>query len=390
VNLSLKRRIAISFIVANLIVLILAFTVFHFLNSLNKDIEELSLKSNQETMLNEEARISAVLILKYQRRILIQPTTEIVEKILTLCDSFIWQLQKLESIYQDKDIKTTLTKMISYVDSLKTFLNNANIYSRDITAFNSVAELSDKILDSFLEFQDYHMLQSNERDKKIKVILTESKKNMMITLIIAFLGSIILGLVIPGKIALPFKKIMHAIRELQENNFDVTIHYTQKDEIGELAGEMNKMITSFKRFDEIRAERIEVENRKFDVLASITHRYVIVSNYEGKIVYLNNRLFEALGLTSEEIIGKSITENIFPESLRHIFDLALKRHARIENEEITFKIKSKETHEIGEIEDKKEAEEKKDFHGFATVIPIRAKESSLDYYIMVISAEILA
>ncbi|MFI5391939.1 MAG: hypothetical protein ACHQYQ_11310, partial [Bacteriovoracales bacterium] len=104
-NLSLKRRVAISFIVANLIVLILAFTVFHFLNSLNKDIEELSLRSNQETMLNEEARISAVLILKYQRRILIQPTTEIVEKLLTLCDSFIWQLQKLESIYQDKDIK---------------------------------------------------------------------------------------------------------------------------------------------------------------------------------------------------------------------------------------------------------------------------------------------
>jgi PAS domain S-box-containing protein len=360
--------------VANLMVLILSFTVFHFLNSLNKDIEEISVRSNQETMLNEEARISAVLILKYQRKILVQPTQESVEKLISLCDSFTWQLQKLDSIHQAKDIKNTLTKMLSYVDSLKTFLNNANLFSRDVTAFNAVAELSDKILDSYLEFQDFHLLQSSERDKRIKNILSESKKNMMITLIIAFLGSILLGLVIPGKIALPFKKIMHAIRELQENNFDVVIYYTQKDEIGDLAREMNKMIISFKRFDELRTDRIEVENRKFDLLANISRKYVVVVNYEGNVVYLNNRLYEALGLSTEEVIGKNFKENILPESIRHCFDLALKRHTRIENEETSFKIKP---------------EGQPAFVGYSSVIPIRAKESTLDYYIMIISTEMI-
>jgi PAS domain S-box-containing protein len=374
VNLSLKRRVAISFIVANLMVLILSFTVFHFLNSLNKDIEEISVRSNQESLLNEEARISAVLILKYQRKILVQPTQEIIDKLISLCDSFTWQLQKLDSIYQEKDIKNALTKMLSYVDSLKTFLNNANLFSRDLTAFNAVAELSDKILDSYLEYQDLHLLQSSERDKRIKNILSESKKNMMITLIIAFLGSILLGLVIPGKIALPFKKIMHAIRELQENNFDVVIYYTQKDEIGDLAVEMNKMIASFKRFDDLRTERIEVENRKFDLLANISRKYVVVVNYEGNIVYLNNRLYEALGLSTEEVIGKNFNENILPESIRHCFDIALKRHTRIENEETTFKIKP---------------EGQPDFVGYSSVIPIRAKESTLDYYIMIISTEMI-
>ena len=48
-----------------------------------------------------------------------------------------------------------------------------------------------------------------------------------VTLIIGFLGTIILGLVVPGKIALPFKKIKDAIRELQECNFDVSIYYNQ-------------------------------------------------------------------------------------------------------------------------------------------------------------------
>ena len=60
--------------------------------------------------------------------------------------------------------------------------------------------------------------------KKIKEIINETKRNMMITLIIGFLGTIILALVVPGKIALPFKKIKDAIRELQDCNFDVSIY----------------------------------------------------------------------------------------------------------------------------------------------------------------------
>ena len=68
-NLSLKNRVAFSFIVANIVVLVLSFFVFHFLNSLNKDIESITVKSNKVTLLTDEIRISAVSILKYQRRI---------------------------------------------------------------------------------------------------------------------------------------------------------------------------------------------------------------------------------------------------------------------------------------------------------------------------------
>ena len=108
------------------------------------------------------------------------------------------------------------------------------------------------------------MSQEREKDKAIKEIISETKRNMMIVLIIGFLGTIVLGLVVPGKIALPFKKINDAIRELQDCNFDVSIYYKQEDEIGEIAREMNKMISSFKVFDELRTDRINVELRKFD------------------------------------------------------------------------------------------------------------------------------
>ncbi len=67
-NISLKKRIGASFIGANLMVLTIGFTVFYFLNSLNKRIEEITNNSNQISLLTDEIRISAVQILKTQKQ----------------------------------------------------------------------------------------------------------------------------------------------------------------------------------------------------------------------------------------------------------------------------------------------------------------------------------
>ena len=127
------------------------------------------------------------------------------------------------------------------------------------------------------------------------------------------------------KIALPFKKIKDAIRELQENNFDVSIYYTQDDEIGEISREMNKMIQSIKLFDELRTDRISVEKRKFDVLANMVKRPVLLANANSKIVYMNNQLYSLMQIQSDDIIGKEITETVMPDSIVESFELAIKK-----------------------------------------------------------------
>ena len=67
-NISLKKRISGSFALANLMVLVIGFTVFYFLNSLNKQIEDITNNTNQVSLLTDEIRISAVSILKMQKR----------------------------------------------------------------------------------------------------------------------------------------------------------------------------------------------------------------------------------------------------------------------------------------------------------------------------------
>ena len=388
--------------------LTLTFVVFNYLDSLNKDIETITFKSNRISLLTDDIRISAVTLLKYQRKILTsRPTTRQIDQIISLCESFTSQLSTLESIYKNVDAQRVVGQMLAYVDSLKLDMQKGTLMDRGGSGVAKVGELADKILESFSEFQDIQYIEAKERDKKIKVIVSETKRHMMIVLIIGFLFTIILALVIPGKIALPFKKVKDAIRELQECNFDVSIYYSQNDEIGEIASEMNKMIHSFKVFEELRADRISVENRKFDALANLVRRPVLVTDAKGKLIYMNNKSYQLLEVQSEDVIGKEMAESVIPSQIIESYELAIKRRSKIENAEVKILAKRKEeaapikennvseeglegeivdAGQIAELQEEKEPEYI--YQGYANVIPIRGKDSSLDYYLMVLSKDV--
>ena len=392
-NISLKKRIAASFILANVMVMTIGFTVFFYLNSLNKQIESITTNTNQINLLTDEIRISAVSILKMQKRILTnRASREDLEKLNALIDGFHSQLQRLDTFYSEVEIKTTISKMLGYVDSLKTLLSKVSLFDkRDNAGLSTISDLADKILEAFSEFQDIQYYQNEQRDKQIEEIIGETRRYMLIVLIITFLATILMSLVIPGKIALPFKKINDAVRELQDCNFDVSIYYDQEDEIGELARELNKMIANMKHFEELRTDRISVEHRKFDMLANMVKRNVLIANANGELIYLNNSMYRLLDVESEEVLNKNMTDTIIPQSIKEAYDLALKRRSKIENAEIvithkkTVEVENEETGEVEEI-----GEEVEVFNGFANVIPIRAKESDLDYYMMVLSEEMFA
>ena len=274
--------------------------------------------------------------------------------------------------------------MISYVDSLQTILGKVSPFDiRDDKGRAAVSKFADRILESFTEIQDIQFRQNQERDKQIKKIVGETRRYMLIDLIITFFATILLSLVIPGNVALPFKKINDAVRELQDCNFDVSIYYNKDDEIGELAKELNKMISSMKNFEDLRTDRISVERRKFDILANMVRRNVLIANANGELIYLNNQMYNQLNLDSDSILNKNISDTVISNDIKDAFELAIKRRSKIENHEICITHKKVEENEEGEaIETEEDV-----FNGYANVIPIRAKESALDYYMMVLSKE---
>jgi len=391
-NLSLRNRVAISFITATLVVLSLGLIIFYHLNSMNQEIKNISEKSGQINLSTEEVRISAVSILKYQRKILTnKATSDDIQNLISLCDGFSAQLHSADAVYHNAEISKIIAKMLGYVDSLKLVLGKASLFHRDTLGPTSIAELADKILEAFSEFQELQHSAIGEREKKIKEIIFETKRYMMVTLVITFFSTILFALIVPGKIALPFRKINDAIRELQDCNFDVSIYYNQDDEIGEISREMNKMILSFKKFEELRADRISVELRKFDSLANLTRKLVIVANGEGNITYMNNYVYSLLHIQSDDVVNKNLKDALIPETIKEGFELSFKRRSKIENIPIKIEIRKEKTVISEEGAEPKNGEKVEEmemaFVGFANVIPIRAKDSRYDYYLMVLSTD---
>ena len=87
-------------------------------------------------------------------------------------------------------------------------LGKATIYSRDNLGLATVSEIADKILETFSDLQDMQMSQEREKDKAIKEIISETKRNMMIVLIIGFLGTIVLGLLFLEKLHFHLRRLM--------------------------------------------------------------------------------------------------------------------------------------------------------------------------------------
>lgn len=377
-NISLKNRVGASFVVANIIVISLGAVIFFYLDSLNKETKLAESKLADINYLIDEIRISAVSTLKYQHKIISKKNTpQEVQRLKEICDTFLGQLQTLDSIYEETKIKKIIGKMSGYVDALKLLIDKSNI-KRNKGGKETISDLADKILETFSLFQELQYLQAEKQSSRIKSIIDETKKNMMITLIITILGALLLGIVLPRKIALPFKKIHDAIRELQDFNFDVSIYYNEDDEIGEISREMNKMIRKLKEFEELRAQRIQIEHRKFDVLANLFKKNVMLVNAENDIVYLNNQLYDLLRLKSDDVVMKKIEETSLPENLKNVMTLATKRRSKIENHPLEFSY-------FGE-----DKSEEKSYQGFANIIPIRGKESSLDYYVVIFATDMIS
>ena len=87
---------------------------------------------------------------------------------------------------------------------------------------------------------------------------------------------------------------------------------------------------------------------------------------------------------SEDVIGKEMSETVISKSIIDCYNLAIKRRSKIDNIEIVIRAKKKDLEEDNSAKETQEDI----FNGYATVIPIRGKESSLDYYLMVLSTEI--
>lgn len=129
-------------------------------------------------------------------------------------------------------------------------------------------------------------------------------KILMTSTLIALIFTALLGFILSRTITKPIKEITTQAVGLTKGDFNQRVKIYGDDEIGRLGETFNRMAKRLK-------EAIDQNEEEKEKLSSIlTHMSdgVIATNEEGKIIVVNQRALEIVGLEEFQIIGRQINE----------------------------------------------------------------------------------
>ncbi len=132
--------------------------------------------------------------------------------------------------------------------------------------------------------------------------------NLWLGLMVALVLTIILGYISAYFVTQPIREINRTTQKAAQGDLLQKINITTKDEIGNLAGSLNKMFQQLQeRMDEINQEK----NKLTTVMASMTEGVIACDN-EGRVLLLNQASENLFSVKAEDCRGK-----IFLEAIRN-------------------------------------------------------------------------
>ncbi len=166
-----------------------------------------------------------------------------------------------------------------------------------------------------------------------------------------------------------FKKHLRSLQDMQKGYFNIFLpieEYSQ--ELQPLTKEIIKLAEQLKYFEQLRVDRIQLEQKKFDILTQILKSPILIFNAEGKIHYLSNEFYSIVQRESTEFINKYYEETPLDKKLKELIYRVLETDEKIEQETIQIQY---------------ELDEDKNYEGFVSSYPIRGLGQ--DYYLVYIS-----
>ncbi len=150
---------------------------------------------------------------------------------------------------------------------------------------------------------------------------------LQVVMFFIFWGSVWLLYMNVKRISEPLNKLTEYARKLSDHDFSATIEITSKDEIGLLAGTMQKMASELTTL--ISGLERAVTNATSELQDTLTYMEVIIDNLadgllvvdiSGKISLTNHALAELFGLEGQDVIGKDV-KYFFTDEMKHLFNL---------------------------------------------------------------------
>lgn len=154
--------------------------------------------------------------------------------------------------------------------------------------------------------------RANQRIAEHKARVTRlfiwSQRNIITSVLIFCCLLIYLIFTLPRAVILPLKRMANALHRVENGDFDVRITLEARDELGNLARQLNRVFVHLRELDEMKSNQIVELERRFRLLASNIKEGVLVVDRNLKIIYVNPAAEPLLGIHPAEAIGRSCAE----------------------------------------------------------------------------------
>jgi nitrogen fixation/metabolism regulation signal transduction histidine kinase len=132
-----------------------------------------------------------------------------------------------------------------------------------------------------------------------------AKRNIVTVILLTFMISIYLVFIFPSRIVKPITTIINMVRQAESGNYDVSIPSASRDEVGELATFLNRMMRQVKEHDVLKTRKIAQQQRKVETITNAIREGILILNHEREITVINKILQQTTGW-GHEAIGKPL------------------------------------------------------------------------------------
>ena len=277
--MNIKTKLRFGFGLLFIIILILGGLSAYYINKLSTD-SKLVLKDNYET-------------LQYSRLMLNQlEGLELFTNAASL-KQFEDQLLKQEKNITEPGEGALTAKLRYHFEQLKMVNEAVNFNIHQLAIRNSINKIMDLNLKS--------ITRKNEIAKK-------TAGNA--TFFLVFWGSICLLITFsfiinfPGYIANPIRDLTEGIKEIASKNYDKRLHFTSKDEFGELAIAFNSMAEKLDSYEHSNLAKILFEKKRIETIINSMNDGVLGLDENQIILFINPVALLFFGLKETDLVGK--------------------------------------------------------------------------------------
>ncbi len=207
-------------------------------------------------------------------------------------------LEKIESNYS------------RYLVSISDFITSLQLDQRNSSEFyhESVLPLFRTVRDACIDLREMNQQTMFAASDQAGRVARRAVFSLLAIGVFILAACLLLSLVLSDRLIRPIRQLTAASEKIARGDYEVSVETTGRDELGLLAREFEKMSRKLKAYHDLNVARALAEKRRSEAVIRSINDGIVLVDEEFKIIEINPRAGEFLGLVPETARGKHFLE----------------------------------------------------------------------------------